>query len=429
MNAHDRAAQLASFAIDFPLSAGERLELDRHLGSCTACRALDAGFRSDVASLRAIAGRAAPAHLRVAIADRGMSDGFGRSWAPVLQLAWTILVVGLLVAALGVSLALVGGRLSRPNNVLPAGLRLGATIVAGAGVTPGAQPPGPHPGGGGQGITGAAFGEGSVWVTSATGVIRIDPSTNAIIATVDLGPHPTRIAFGAGAVWVTITGGGQVARIDPGSNVVTARIPVGTQPVGITFAEGSAWVAVRQDQQLVRIDPATNRVSATVALALAPLNVEATPGVIWVTSDRGSGFSAESALLRIDPSHPENGATIVPGSSSAGPSGELVADGDSVWFLVPSNLNRLDVATNRVTARIAVHNGTSGLAAGGGSIWAFSSQGFVERIDPTTNAVADEMTIALPQDGAAWEVSGAYGAGAVWVRSYDAGSVIRIDGP
>ena len=63
--------------------------------------------------------------------------------------------------------------------------------------------------------------------------------------------HPTRIAFGAGAVWVTITGDGQVARIDPRSNVVTARIPVGRQPVGITFAEGSAWVAVRQDQQLV----------------------------------------------------------------------------------------------------------------------------------------------------------------------------------
>jgi YVTN family beta-propeller protein len=426
MNSHERAAQLASFAIDFALSPDERRELDGHLGSCSSCRALVGGLRSDASSLKAIARHPAPLRLREAIANAGTSGVFGRSRAPALRLTWAVLLLGLLLAMLGVSLVLIGSQLPRTDRVAPLGLFQSATIRTEASVTASGQPLGGHPGG--YGISGAAFGEGSVWVTSPTGVDRIDPSTNAAVATIKVGTNPERFAFGAGSVWVSVTGDGQVVRIDPGSNRVTARIPVGGQPAGITFADGSIWVAVRQDATLVRIDPTTDRVVATVPLPMAPFNVDATPGAIWLTADRGSGESLHSALLRVDPAHTADGATVVAASVASGGAAELVATTESVWFVVPSGVFRLDVATERITARIAVHQGTSGLAAGGGSIWAFSSAGFVGRIDPTTNTVADEVAVAVASDGAVWEVSGTYGAGAAWFRDVDAGRVIRVEG-
>jgi DNA-binding beta-propeller fold protein YncE len=56
---------------------------------------------------------------------------------------------------------------------------------------------------------GVGFGGGLVWVTSETGLMSIDPSTNEVIRTIDLierapDEGPIGVAFVAGSVWVSV---------------------------------------------------------------------------------------------------------------------------------------------------------------------------------------------------------------------------------
>jgi YVTN family beta-propeller protein len=50
---------------------------------------------------------------------------------------------------------------------------------------------------------------------------------------------------GAGAVWVTNSGDATVSRIDPATNEVVDTLDVGAAPTGIAVANGFVWVAVQ----------------------------------------------------------------------------------------------------------------------------------------------------------------------------------------
>lgn len=59
----------------------------------------------------------------------------------------------------------------------------------------------------GPGVTfGLATGEGAVWLTDYDKgtLLRIDPATGAIVATIHIGAHPRGVAVGAHRVWVTV---------------------------------------------------------------------------------------------------------------------------------------------------------------------------------------------------------------------------------
>ena len=57
----------------------------------------------------------------------------------------------------------------------------------------------------GLGASGVAADDEGVWVANGgeTTVMRIDPATNKVVATIELGVRPDKIAVGEGAVWVT----------------------------------------------------------------------------------------------------------------------------------------------------------------------------------------------------------------------------------
>jgi YVTN family beta-propeller protein len=152
----------------------------------------------------------------------------------------------------------------------------------------------------GSSVNGVAVGDGAVWALGFPGVVRIDPATNAIVARIPVaqnvngGPSPTALTVGDGAVWVAnrftrnglnFTSGkrGTVSRIDPETNAVVATIPVGHEPFGIAADGGAVWVANRTDFTVSRIDPRTNAVTVTIALGNRPAGVAAGDGAVWVT--------------------------------------------------------------------------------------------------------------------------------------------------
>ena len=59
------------------------------------------------------------------------------------------------------------------------------------------------------------------------------------------GQGPTAVAVGEDAVWVANTGDGTLSRIDPETNEVERTVEVGNAPSGLALADGLLWVSVQ----------------------------------------------------------------------------------------------------------------------------------------------------------------------------------------
>jgi YVTN family beta-propeller protein len=151
--------------------------------------------------------------------------------------------------------------------------------------------------------SGIAAGEGGIWAIGSADIVRVDPATDEIVATIPisqnatgLAPNPTAVAVGEGSVWVaarvsTFTSStlhkpsihrGTVIRIDPKTNAIVATIPVGADPFGIAVGERSVWVANRRGFTISRIDPRTNKVVAAIRVGNRPQGITAGGGGVWV---------------------------------------------------------------------------------------------------------------------------------------------------
>jgi YVTN family beta-propeller protein len=96
-------------------------------------------------------------------------------------------------------------------------------------------------------INGLAVGDGSLWVSDAANnrVWQIQIFASPRIAgdiPVVLQPHG--LAFGDGTLWVANSGDGTVMRIDPDTGKVVATIKVGGAPIGIAVSNDLVWVTV-----------------------------------------------------------------------------------------------------------------------------------------------------------------------------------------
>lgn len=204
------------------------------------------------------------------------------------------------------------------------------------------------------------------------------PSRLAVSARIPIAPGLTDVATGFGGVWVT--GGEGVVHVDPATGEVVADIRVpGTGDYGrIAMGQGSVWVTapeLRPDGSrgnLVRIDPATDEVTATVHIG--------------------------------------------------GPIQGLAVGNGSVWVTVPdataSTVYRVDASTGRVADTVRVGEGAGPVVFAEGSLWVIHewAGGSVDRIDPATGDVVDELDVPNVQ---------AAGAGSLWGASGDA--VLRFD--
>jgi YVTN family beta-propeller protein len=128
------------------------------------------------------------------------------------------------------------------------------------------------------GTGGLAAGEEAVWALSwaASTLTRIDDPAGGATTSVRIAPAKPCPAFpascgeaaaGDGGVWVSVVPDDVVVRVDPATDTVAATIPVGRQPEGIAVTPGAVWVANRGDPSVSRIDPATNQVVATIRVA------------------------------------------------------------------------------------------------------------------------------------------------------------------
>jgi len=268
--------------------------------------------------------------------------------------------------------------------------------------------------------------DSAVWVHNgqAGTLIRIDPQTNKIVATVSVGHGQGDVAIGQGAVWVANPTEGTVSRIDPRTNRVVATVSVATQDnvVGLTVSPGAVWMTDFVDGALIRIDPQTNQVVAALPFNSGPTGVSFGSGSVWLCNRHNS-----PGLWRYDPQTNQVQAKIAVGATvDAPPCGTVVALAQSVWITSFANeepdtvaLERIDPATNTLSAAIKAPGVYPfDFAADERGVWVFDPNVGLFRIDPQTNQIVGELSMA-------GGTGVAVGAGSVWFAKRD-GTLLRI---
>ncbi|SCX28029.1 40-residue YVTN family beta-propeller repeat-containing protein [Mycolicibacterium fluoranthenivorans] len=258
-----------------------------------------------------------------------------------------------------------------------------------------------------------------VWVSNAATntVSRFDPATNRAAGTIAVGREPgCGLATAFGSLWVPNCGDETMSRIDLETGAVTAVFPMtfASSEGGICAGAGGVWVPAEASGILARINPFTNRIEARIGVAADSCAAAIGGDLVYVTS------AADSVVTVVDTRFNAVAATI-----AVGPQPRFLAvSADSVWTLNQGDgtVTRVDIASGTVVATI--DSGIPGpggeIAVGGGSVWATSFGTPITRIDPQTNAVAQQFVGA---GGDAIRV----GLGSVWLSNLRKGNVWRID--
>jgi sugar lactone lactonase YvrE len=277
---------------------------------------------------------------------------------------------------------------------------------------------------------GVATDKGAAWVTEyqAGNLVRIDASSNRVIARVHVGPHASHVVIQGGVAWVVDDLGGAVIGVDTGAARVVKEIPLRVEaalrPNAIAAGDGSIWISVGQNtenpgtsvpvSQLVRFVPGNNVLSTTnVTGVLAGVVVGG--GAVWVAS-----ILDPVRIYRIDPATKRIVASIDTGHPVSGALAFLDPD---LWVANRDGyLTRIDARTNRVVGNFEVGSPEwPALVAEGSAIWISAPlDNIVARFDPATGAVSKTITTGSRPQGFA--VLG----NDLWVANYVGETVAKL---
>jgi DNA-binding beta-propeller fold protein YncE len=243
---------------------------------------------------------------------------------------------------------------------------------------------------------GIAGSDTAIWVHNGdTGnLLRVDPQTNKLVATIPVGHGDGGVALGQGAVWVASPVEGTVSRVDPQTNRVVATIPLAKQDgwQAIAVSPGVVWATDAAENLLVGIDSQTNQVVAKVSDTLAPIGVSYGAGSVWVCELRGF-------LRRLDPKTGQTQAQL-PLPAGAPPCNSVVALDKAVWALChvdgagDSTLQRVDPAAEKIVATIPVPTEDADhFFATEREVGVYDPKVGVFGLDPATNRVARFLAI------------------------------------
>lgn len=271
-----------------------------------------------------------------------------------------------------------------------------------------------------------AAGSGSLWVaTQERTLMRIDPDqldAGAPPKSLALDGRAAGIAAGEDAVWVLLGFGtsvdGQSApaavyRVNPNDDQVERwgdEVPSGSSAVAV--GERGVWVTTGFDGQVLRIEPGLKNQepdrfalpggSESTSIAIGDREV---PG-IWTV-----GHGSTQSVYRIDPEGTQ--VSTFPLEAQPAELEDIAVGAGSVWVSndVTDTVYRLD-ADGDLLAEIPMPDGPAALAVGADGVWVCSYlAGVVSRIDPATNEIVTQLEvegspadITVDADGGLWVI-------------------------
>jgi DNA-binding beta-propeller fold protein YncE len=219
-----------------------------------------------------------------------------------------------------------------------------------------------------------AFGAGSLWAARGDGpaIVRIDPRSDRVLATIPFPGQPFALAFGPSGLWVTDWLNASLSQIDPGSNrVIATRTGIGA--AGVLVTDQGVWVSDSQADLLLRVDPRSSEVVARIPVGRLPLALAYVGGAVWVRNEKGS------SVARVDPRQNAVVASI-PVGFFLGRDGQDGIGVTSRGFWVGGlDLELIDPSRDRVTARVP-RSTVAVVGDGGGSLWTSDLAGTVSHV-------------------------------------------------
>jgi DNA-binding beta-propeller fold protein YncE len=219
-----------------------------------------------------------------------------------------------------------------------------------------------------------AFGAGSLWAARGDGpaIVRIDPRSDRVVATIPFPGQPFGLAFGPSGLWVTDWLNAALSVIDPGSNrVIATRAGIGA--AGVLVTDKAVWVSDSQADQLLRVDARSSEVVARIPVGRLPLALAYAGGAVWVRNEKSSSVD------RVDPAT-NSVVARVPVGFFLGRDGQdgIGVTSRGLW-VGGLDLELIDLSRGRVTARLS--RSTVAVAGdGGGSLWTSDLAGTVSHV-------------------------------------------------
>ncbi|MEA2607517.1 MAG: virginiamycin lyase [Chloroflexota bacterium] len=267
----------------------------------------------------------------------------------------------------------------------------------------------------------------SVWLfTTAGNLVRIDPSTNTVAASVTLTPATDfyqSLAGDRNGLWVTDWDASKALRFDPQTLKSTGSIDTVTQPKGVLITRAAVWIANTRGGSVQRIDPKANKVVATITVGptgpSGPNWLAEGFGSIWVgVPNVGSVFRINEATNAIQAN--------IPVPAPASPCGGMAAGTTAIWITSCDGSNfmtQIDPVTNKVVGTIDAggHGYTFALIAD--RPWLSPENGQIVRLDPISHAVD---RVVSPGPGFVGGGDVVVAAGSLWIIDYTANRVLRL---
>lgn len=245
-------------------------------------------------------------------------------------------------------------------------------------------------------------------------VDRVDPSTGAVVASVDSGASGCQgIGVGFDSVWTC--DGPDVVRVDVDAGEVVSRIAAGkTAGQGhLATGFGRVWVLQGDGSALAGIDAETEAVGIPIPLPVRGTDLAVSEDAIWIVS------ALDDAVLVIDP---DDGTLRHRIDDIDGPVALSVV-GDAVWVGGRTAVHLLDPATAAVVSTIDGGVGGSGAVAGDESgVWV-RRDADVRHVDADSGTDTETFTLDLagPSPG---DMLVAFGA--LWTTASEDAALFRI---
>ncbi len=129
-------------------------------------------------------------------------------------------------------------------------------------------------------------------------LVRVNPSTGAVVRKIVVGRQPLRIAVSATSIWVANNADDTVSRVSIARSAAVATIRTRGAPEAVAVSPGAVWIVSGSASNgwLTHVDPATGLVIATISVPPMAMDVVYANHAIWVASELDGG-----ALTEIDP--------------------------------------------------------------------------------------------------------------------------------
>ena len=223
-------------------------------------------------------------------------------------------------------------------------------------------------------VSGAGPEAGDVFVANAGSntVSVINPATNTVVATVNVGTAPEGIAVSgtgpeAGDVFVANAGSNTVSVINPATNTIVDTVSVGTAPARIAVSgagpeAGDVFVAIAGSNTVWIINPATNN-SVIVPVGTVPDGI----AVSGAGPEAGDVFVANAGSNTVSVINLATFTVVATVLVGTAPD-TIAVDGSGNVFVANADSNTvsvIDPATDTVVATVPVGTAPEGIAVDG----------------------------------------------------------------